>query len=181
MQSSQLPLYHDYYWKNGKPVGIGFGSITSEQAFKVIRDPYGKRYSIEKYALGKLVEIVYDSSLFDFRHLKSEETAAWQRETIKELPHLTHALIRSMDERIILREESYFKEGLCQSCKIFSPHGVWIGTQNILRISSGDSFNGVILHDCLNHPIVIKKYAIDEFDTFTELLGEKWEHKLEAQ
>lgn len=174
---SELPLYLDYYWKNGKPVGAGFGSINDNQAFKVIRDPYGKRYSVEKYALGKFVEIVYDSSLFDFRHLKSEETSAWQRENLEELPELTRALIRSMDERIILREESYFKDGICHSCKIFSPHGVFVGTQNILRTSSGDLFNGVILHDCLNRPVVIKKYSIDESNSFTELLGEQWDHK----
>ncbi len=175
---SELPLYLDYYWKNGKPVGTGYGSTEAEQSFKVIRDPYGKRYSVEKYSFGKFIEIVYDSSLFDFRHLKTEETSAWQRENLEELPDLTRALIRSMDERIILREESHFKDGICHACKIFSPHGVYIGTQNILRTSAGDPFNGVILHDCANRPVVIKKYGIDEFDNFTELLGEQWDHLL---
>jgi hypothetical protein len=173
---SELPHFLDYYWKNGKPVGSRIGSSKDKETFKVITDPYRKRFSVEKYAFGTFDEVIYDSSLFDFRHLKSEENAAWQRECIEELPDQTRSLIRSMDDRIILIEEAMFQGLLCEGCNILSPHGVLIATQTIKRTSKGDPFNGVIFQDRTGRPVIIKKYEIDDSVTFTELLSEQWEH-----
>lgn len=161
--------FRNYFWKQGKPVGTLPAHSNDEISFKIITDPYRKRFSVEHYALGAFVEIVYDSSLFDFRHLKADECDAWQREYLDD----TRSLIRNMDERIILIEENQTPE----TCKILSSHKVWIATQKTMRKSDGNPFNGFILYDKTDRPILIKHYDVDESGLFTTLLKEEWEHK----
>jgi hypothetical protein len=174
---TQIPHFEDYFWKDGKPVGI---RKTPPEAisFRIITDPYKKRFSVEKYSLEKCQEVIYDSNLFDFRHLKNGADAAWQRECIEEKEEQDLSYIRNMDERIILKEEAFFSGNFCRSCKIYSPHGVLIAIQKILHRSQGDPFNGVILQDILEHPILVKHYELDESSgEFTTLLKEIWDHQ----
>lgn len=167
---TEIPHFEDYYWKDGKPVGIKKTSSDAPTTFRIITDPYKKRFSIEKYALGKCHEVIYDSNLFDFRHLKSGADAAWQRECIEEKEDSILSYIRNMDERIILKEEAFFSGTVCHSCKIYSPHGVLIALQRMLK-------DRVILQDILEHPVLIKHYELDASGEFTTLLNEVWDHR----
>lgn len=168
-----MSYYQNYFWKHGKPYGARTGSLDDPLSFKVITDPYRKRFSVEQYESGRFIEVIYDSGLFDFRHLKSEECDAWQREQLTE----PHSIIRNMDDRIILFEESLFENDRCRSCKIYSPHRIWIATQDIFYKKSGDLFNGVVLQDKTGRPILIKHYEADEeTGAFTSLVKEQWEH-----
>jgi hypothetical protein len=173
----EFPHFDEYTWRSGKPVGRQLVPKNSLSSFRVITDPYKKRYSVEKYVSGEFVELVYDSNLFDFRQLKRADEAAWQREVVEESAHLIKSLIRSMDERVILIEEVFFQGNLCHTCRLLSPHGVWIATQKMFHRNLGDAFDGVALFDRLDHPILIKKYAKDASSgEFTTLLSESWEH-----
>lgn len=169
---SELLHFRNYFWKEGKPVGKDPSDATGE-TFKVITDPYRKRFSVESYSAGKFVDVVYDSNLFDFRHLKSAEIEAWQRECIDGLPN--RSLIRNIDERVILMEEAHFEGDLCTGCTLYSPQGIWIATQKMHLTSKGDAFNGVSLMDKLKRPVLIKEYSIEE-GAFSLLLQEKWVH-----
>lgn len=154
-----LPLFQNYYWKNGKPIPFLKGNASD--GFKVISDPYKKRYSIEKYSQEKPPEIIYDSYLFDFRHLALQETDAWHREPLDD----SRSLIRNIDDRIIMIEEAFFEESTCTSCHFFSPHGILVAIQKIYP-------NHVILSDITGRPILEKHYETDESGTFTSLLLE---------
>ena len=62
--------YSDYYWKDGKPYGKDeINPNQSPFAYKIVQDPYFKRFSIEKYRQEHFEKNVYDSILLDFRHL----------------------------------------------------------------------------------------------------------------
>ncbi len=69
--------YLDYFWKNGRPQGlkqVSFEQFQLEKnTYKVVADPYYKRISVERYSLGMFEGVVYDSALFNFRHLKPAE------------------------------------------------------------------------------------------------------------
>ena len=175
-----LTHFFSYHWKNGIPIGTRAtkqAESCSSISFKVISDPYRKRFSVEKYAAGQFVEVIYDSGLFDFRHLRSEETDAWQKEPLEETEGKIRSLIRNMDERVILIEEAHFRDNECTECRIFSPHGIWIATQKVFYQSQGASFNGAILFDRMDKPVLIKRYCLDEEKAlFTTLLSEEWEH-----
>lgn len=85
------------------------------------------------------------------------------------------SLIRNMDERIILREEAFFDGDYCHTCKFYSPHGVFIASQKIVKKST--EFTGVKLLDILDHPILIKHYEVDpQSGEFSTLLTEIWTH-----
>lgn len=172
---TQIPHFEDYFWKDGKPCGTKKTSADAPLSYRIITDPYKKRFSVEKYSLGKCQEIIYDSNLFDFRHLKAGADAAWQRECIEETEERSLSYIRNMDERIILKEEAFFSGSFCHSCKIYSPHGILIAIQKIVH---NGSWNGVMLEDILGHPILIKHYELDPSSgEFTTLLKEVWEHQ----
>lgn len=158
--------FADYYWKRGRPVGVKTGGN-----FKIVADPYFKRIAIEQYEEGKFVETVYDSALFDFRHLRQEE-ALWQREALWDKGHTMLSLIRNGDDRVILSERAHFLENTCQSCELLSPHGVLVGEQVIIRRSLGGAFDGVILYDKLGRPVLVKRYRLNEEGEFGELFEE---------
>lgn len=167
-----VPHFRNYYWKDGKPIGAELSAMEG-CSYRIITDPYKKRFSVERYEGESCEEVIYDSNLFDFRHLKVEETDAWQRQCIEESPEKRRSLIRNMDERVILIEEAHFQDDCCRECTIYSPHGIWIATQKIFRTSCGDSFDGVTLFDRTHRPVLTKKYAVEE-DVFTTLLCEEW-------
>lgn len=165
--------YHDYFWKMGKPIGkINVDPFQSPLSYKIVPDPYHRRYSIEKYSFGRFDKTVYDSYLLDFRHLKSIDQMAWQKENLGDTEG---NLLRNQDDRVVLKETYFFEQNLCRSCKIFSIHGIFIATSRMYYEILQDPFNGVIFFDLENRPVMKKIYQVDEDSgTFTELLSEEW-------
>jgi hypothetical protein len=100
-------FYEDYVWKNGLPYGVRPFQENQNNgfSFKIASDPYKKRVSIEKYNKGKFLDVVYDSALFDFRHLKLGEQFAWQKIAISETENEATCHIRNQDDRLILIEK----------------------------------------------------------------------------
>lgn len=157
--------YADYFWKNGRPRGLN-GTLNLEgTSYKVIADPYFKRISIEKYTNQSFVEIIYDSAIFDFRHLKPMEQNGWEKKTVSETEQESVCHIRNQDDRLIFIENYFFENQICRECRTTSPHGILLSVQHILYENLGDSFNGVILYDTNNHMIMYKRY---EFDNATQ-------------
>jgi len=168
--------YADYVWKNGRPRGL---SVLPPDAnlvgisYKIIADPYFKRISVEKYQSGTFSQTIYDSALFDFRHLKAAEQASWQKTTVSETENQVICHIRNQDDRLVLIEEYSFENQLCRSCITKSPQNVTVSIQKIQYSSLGDPFNGVILYDINEHTIMSKRYKIDEETlSFTDLIEE---------
>ncbi len=171
-------FYYDYFWKNGKPYGVGAvhdSSIPEKEVYKVIADPYYKRISLEKYRIGLFESIIYDSALFDFRHLKLAEQLAWQKTLDFEDKDSAISLIRNQDDRIVLKESYTFEALRCRKCQISSPHGIPLGIQHLHYKALGDNINGVVLFDINFHPVMYKLYEIDETSgEFSQLLEEEW-------
>jgi hypothetical protein len=169
--------YDDYVWKNGKPYGIG-PTTTPEKglSYKIVSDPYYKRISIEKYLSGDFFSLVYDSALFDFRTLKPAEQTAWQKTSLPEHEGKARCAIRNQDDRLILIEEYQFKGVFCWKCRSTTPHGILVAVQKMFYKSLKDPFDGVILYDVNEHPVIFKLYAIDALTKdFSELLEEEWD------
>lgn len=168
--------YEDYIWKNGMPYGVKPKSeaLPAGITYKVISDPYHKRISIEKYSEGNFTEVIYDSALFDFRHLQPARQTAWQKSSISD----TVCHIRDQDDRLILIEKYLFEGQRCRECRASSPCGLLISIQKIYYVDCQDPFNGVILFDSNQHQVLIKRYQIDSASMeFTDLLEESWEPK----
>ena len=166
--------YLDYAWKGGIPYGIEPVDPLSTESYKIIIDPYRKRISIEKYSNNRFTEIIYDSALFDFRHLKSPENASWQKIVIKETDEVVECFIRNQDDRILFFESYSFEQGLCRECTARSVHGYPISRQRMFYKAFRDPFNGVVLFDSNNHPVMYKHYEVDETGEFSLLLKEEW-------
>jgi len=163
-------MYRDYRWKNGLPYGVDV--IETESGYKIVSDPYRKRVALEEYREGQFIKVIYDSAFMDFRTLKPENQVAWQRIPVSE----TKSMIRDQDDRVILFEEYLIEDELCRGCSIRSPHGVLVGAQKIFYEHLGDSMNGVALFDSNEHPVMWKKYKIDEkMHQFSDLLEENWD------
>lgn len=174
------PHYRDYFWKMGKPYGLEPINSDAIQSYKIIADPYYKRISIEKYKEGKFSHLIYDSILLDFRHLRSPEQIAWQRELLVEEPNHHVYLLRNQDDRAILQEIVEFEKTYCRSCLIQSVHGIALSTHRMYYKELQDTFNGVILYDQENRPIMQKIYEIDPLTReFDQLVSEEW--NMEAQ
>jgi hypothetical protein len=165
--------FKDYIWKNGIPLGLQSTPPSAEGgSYKIVSDPYRKRISIEKYLNGAFSNIVYDSALLNFRHLKNPEQTAWQ----KSLETPSRCLIRNEDDRLLFIETYQFKDHLCIECQVQSPHGLDLSLHKMHYILFGDSFNGVILYDINHHPVMFKHYEFDEHNKqFTKLLKEVWD------
>ncbi len=166
-------LYKAYKWKNGIPYGIQpFEGQPEGPSYKVISDPYFKRISIEQYDNEHFTKIIYDSALFDFRHLRATEQIAWEKREIS--PTVTE--IRNQDDRLILVENYTFEENRCRLCEIRSPLGVLLAKQQMLYTALNDPFNGVVLFDINGQPVIQKTYELDETTgEFTRLLAESWD------
>lgn len=168
--------YNDYVWINGLPYGLSPSSTTEEKSYKISMDPYRKRISIEKYKQGTFLRVIYDSALFDFRHLKPEEQTAWQKTPLLEAEDMATSLIRNQDDRLILIETYHFANGLCKKSFAKSSHGIPISRQDLFYQHLGDAFNGIIMYDDNEHPIMLKVYEFDEKTLeFTNLLELQWD------
>ncbi len=174
--------YHNYYWKGGKPHGQELVDPLSPLAYKIVTDPYGKRYSIEKYREGQFERIVYDSLLLDFRHLTAANQMAWQRENLKEDEASLVCLLRNQEDRAILLETHHFDAGVCLSCAISSIHGLPLATQKLYYQSKQHLFDGVVLFDLESRPVMMKTYQVDPLSgEFTTLLKEEWDMQVMPQ
>jgi len=168
--------YRDYLWKNGFPYGIHPCDSEEGIFYKLVADPYNKRVSIEQYEEGAFVKVVYDSALFDFRHLKLGEQLAWQKTKVLEKDRTIVCHIRNQDDRLLLIEEYLFEQDLCRECRAFSPLGILLSVQKIYYLSLKDKFNEVTLFDSNEHPVMSKEYEFDEESrVFSTLLRENWE------
>lgn len=151
--------YDDYYWDKGVPKGRKRTTPKEKTSYKILSDPYRKRFSVEEYLEGSFQKILYDSNLFDFRSLFKGEDASWQRETLSETATSAHTLIRNMEERIVLKEElCYDSQGNCTGCTLYSPHGVLLGQQTILDRTHGAPFDGVEFRDASGRIVLQKEY-----------------------
>lgn len=162
--------FKSYYWKNGKPYGEGKTEDFSGFTYRIVIDPYHKRYSLEEYSQGQFARIIYDSALFDFRHLRQPEQASWQKVSWKD----NMSLIRNHDDRIILMETYAFESDLCRECRLHLPQGLLLSTHKLFYTSLNDPFNGVILYDTNQKPVMKKTYEMDE-SAFGKLLSEEWD------
>lgn len=171
--------YKDYIWKNGKPYGCAAlleNTPLVGISYKVIADPYYKRISIELYQDGIYQKTIYDSALFDFRHLKPVEQNAWQKQTITESADKMICHIRNQDDRLVLIEEYTFDDNLCVECRSYSPHGNLVAIQKIYYQSKQATFDGVLLYDTNDHLVVSKYYKVNEANgEFSELIEECWD------
>lgn len=167
----KMKHFIDYTWKKGVPIGIGTPSDQTKTTYLVLTEPYHRYYAVEKYENGKFSNVAYDSLLFDFRLLQPASQVGWRKEQVTE----DRYLIRNLEEKIILQEEYFYKEGRCISCKAFSPHGPLISTQKILYTDFGDPINGVLLNDATGRCITYKKYSLNASGEFAEVLEEKWD------
>jgi len=163
--------YLNYVWRHGIPYGKGSTDPQVPRSYLIAMDPYRKRISVEEYLKGEFHRIVYDSALIDFRHLRSEEQAAWQK-----VEHDSFAWVRNQDHRLMWKEKYQFEKHLCRSCDVISPHGLSLASQKMTYQHLGDPLNTVTLHDILDNPVMRKTYAHDTLTgEFTELLLTEWE------
>lgn len=168
--------FRDYYWKSGKPYGIDVvdPSLISP-SYKIIVDPYFKRFSVEKYLYQNFEKVIYDSLLLDFRHLNLIDQTAWQREVIKEEQKETVCILRNQDDRAILIETLTFENHQCRTCWTSSIHGLPLAVHRMFYSTMQDPFDGVVLYDLEERPVMMKLYECDSVTReFTTLLKEEW-------
>lgn len=167
--------YRDYVWKEGIPYGIGATNDCKGMTYKIAMDPYRKRIAIERYENNVFCSVVYDSALLDFRHLKPAEQTAWQKVILSENSEKIVAAIYNQDDRLALIETYSFEGKFCRKCVSTSSHGIVLSHQKIFYQVLGDAFNGVLLQDINQHPVMFKRYESDSEGEFTELIEEIWD------
>lgn len=169
--------FRDYYWRGGKPYGIDVvNPLETSPSYKIIVDPYFKRFSVEKYCDNRFDKVVYDSLLLDFRHLTLINQTAWQREIIEEKEDQTVCLLRNQDDRAILLETLTFEKDQCRSCRMSSVHGLPLSEHRMYYNRLQDPFDGVVLYDLEGRPVMMKLYEVDPLTgEFTTLLKEEWD------
>lgn len=173
--------YLDYVWKEGIPYGIKPINDDGAVTYKIAMDPYRKRIAVEKYESKQFRSVIYDSGLLDFRHLKPAEQTAWQKIILSENAETVKAAIYNQDDRLVVIENYLFENKVCRRCSSSSGHGVALSEQRMYYKSLGDAFDGVVLYDINQHPVMLKHYEIDETGEFTELLEELWDGKVIAE
>ena len=168
--------YRNYYWKMGKPYGCEeVDASLAPFSYKIVSDPYFKRFSIEKYLFAHFDKVVYDSALLDFRHLSLKEQIAWQREVLKEEGDRSICLLRNQDDRAVLMETLTFHQNQCRTCETSSVHGLPIARHRMFYRSLQDPFDGVVLYDLEGRPVMMKIYETDPLTgEFTNLVSEEW-------
>lgn len=168
--------FQDYYWKAGKPYGVeAVDPFQASSSYKIVADPYYKRISIEKYRYTFFDKIIYDSFLLDFRHLTLKDQIAWERETLKEEKDRSICLLRNQDDRGVLMETLTFEHNQCRSCSTSSVHGIPLSIHRMYYRSLTDSFDGVVLYDVEERPVMMKTYETNpQTGEFTDLLSEEW-------
>lgn len=170
-------IYSDFYWKRGVPLGLKKlqDYQTHSDAYKIVTDPYRKRFTIENYRFGIFQKVIYDSQLLDFRKLTMSEQVGWEREILSENSHKVEAIIRNMEERVVLLEKYHFEGGVCRECQIFSLQNNHLATQKMFYETLHDSFNGVLLFDATGRRVLKKVYQVNQEGQFTHLLREEQE------
>lgn len=171
--------YHDYFWLKGVPKGYDCLQEGTDCAacicYKIVDDPYRKRFSIERYEKGRFATIVYDSLLLDFRHIKPAEQQGWSKETTTADEDSVTCVIRNQDDRIIYIETHAFEADVCRECQIFSPQGLFLAINRMFYKSKGDATDGVVLFDRQDKPVMYKLYETGEDGQFTDLIEERWD------
>lgn len=155
-------MYRKYLWKGGKPVGC---EIDPQGSFRLVGDPYGKRHLIEEYINGRFSRLIYDSSLFDFRHLHERNQVGWSKEWLSE----NRLLVRDRDHIPLFIEEHQFREGRPIHCLLITPHGLPFGSQKVSYTAFGDPFNGVTLFDSRGEQVLKKIYSLDDNGEFKDV------------
>jgi hypothetical protein len=168
--------FQDYYWKEGKPYGRkAVEPCLAACSYKIVVDPYYKRFSIEKYNYAHFDRVIYDSYLLDFRHLTLKDQMAWQREVVREDKDSSVCLLRNQDDRAILTETLLFEDEQCRECTTRSVHGITLCVHRMYYRSLKDRFDGVVLYDNEERPVMLKMYETDPLTgEFTNLLFEEW-------
>jgi hypothetical protein len=167
--------YQSYFWRMGKPYGKGVLPPSAECSYKIVTDPYFKRFSVEKYKKGHFDQVIYDSLLLDFRRLNPLNQMAWQKEMLKEQQDISICLLRNEEDRAVLIEKHHFEGDRCRSCTLTSIHGIFLSTHRMYYKALNDSFDGVVLFDVENRPVMMKLYEIDPATgEFSTLLKEEW-------
>lgn len=169
--------YRNYFWKMGKPYGIE--EVEAEKtltSYKIISDPYFKRISIEKYQLTRFDQVIYDSVLLDFRHLTLKDQIAWRREVLNEEENRTTCLLRDHDDRAVLIETLTFDRNLCGTCTTSTVQGIPVAIHRMYYREQQDTFDGVMLYDREERPVMRKCYERDPVTgEFTLLIDEEWD------
>lgn len=161
-----IPRFNSYFWKEGKP----YGKDPDEKGpFRIVVDPYYKRFSVELYEGSEFKKILYDSNLFDFRALKDPRQASW----IKIALSPTESLLKNQEDRVVLKETYTFEQNRPRACLYSTPQGIPVAHHRISYTDLGDPFDGVTLYDIHDVPVMRKKYALNNGE-FGELLEESW-------
>lgn len=169
-----FPFYSSYTWKKGVPVGVSRTEKQKGKTFRIVTDPYGVHTSLELYKDGEFLKTVYDSKVFNFKHLKEEYQHAWQKETLFETKTEKRCLIRNIEDRVVLIETYHFEKDHCKECVITSPHGMLLGREKISMKKLGDPENKVALFDALDNPVMEKHYLCDEQGEFIQVESVTW-------
>ncbi|HRD54999.1 MAG TPA: hypothetical protein PLC42_01240 [Parachlamydiaceae bacterium] len=171
--------YQDYFWKEGIPYGIKEVKepvAASFPTYKIVMDPYRKHISIEKYSQNCFHSVIYDSNFINFRHLKDETHHAWEKTVVKETEDTVICHLRDHNDRLLFQETHFFKEGLCYKCHAVSSHGFSLLVQRMYYKTLHDPFDGVVLFDQNEHPVMCKEYLFDETaSAFTDLIKANWD------
>jgi hypothetical protein len=170
--------FEEYYWKNGIPQGrkkLSDDQTALSRSYKIVSDPYGKRISLERYDQGRFHSTLYDSILLDFRKLKPVEQQRWEKSVLQESADQSVEVIRNEDDRAIYIETCIFLEGRCRECRLSSVQGILLSFHRLYYMDLGDPFNGAVLYDIQENPVMKKIYAVDpNYLHFTDLLEENW-------
>lgn len=162
-----IKRFNSYFWKDGKP----YGKDPSEKgAYRIVVDPYYKRFSIEEYEGEAFKKILYDSNLFDFRSLKDPRQASW----IKIPLNQNESLLKNQEDRIVLKETYSFEKERPRKCQYATPQGIKVAYHILSYTDFGDAFDGVTLFDMNDKPVMQKKYKSVSGE-FTELVQESWQ------
>ena len=156
-------LFNDYVWVKGKPRGkspILPQDASNGTSYKIVKDPYGKRISIERLERGIFQDIIYDSNLFDFRVLIAKFESSWQK-----INHDKGTLIRDHDDRTIAEEFYVFEKGLCTECRIHYPKGPLVAIQKMIY-GKENNLIAMVLYDVLDHPAGLKMVDAKAVCTF---------------
>jgi hypothetical protein len=164
-----MQLFKTYSWKEGSPIGLQIATEDSPITYKIVKDPYRKRISLEKYQNGNYLCTVYDSGLFDFRKLNKPEQKVWQKEDGE-----STSLIRDEDDRVILKERYVFVENFCREVLLFSPQDILVGRQKMFYSKLNDPFDGAILYDLEGEVVLWKRYHTDEACHWTNVIAQGW-------
>lgn len=165
----------DYCWRKGRPYGKKQTERSASVAYKIVTDPYHRRYSIERYVSGRFESVVYDSILLDFRRLNESWYDAWERELVESSERHVVTILKDEEGRARIRETSHYRGGVPVQCDLESIHGVLVAVQKIYRTSFDDPWNGVILLDREGRPVMQKLYDIVDVGEFGALREEHWE------